>query len=335
MYSYLQSVYSYLQKITILLFIFTATEAYANQSLFYLEAQVVGGYLSVENGPIFYSMDQMDTMQKPSIGFDYIQKFSSASGDWGSMAIQARLAYDKDEKYYVEPQLYNAYVKIKTTPADIWIGHDRPAAGLSSYFDSHGLLLPTLAMLGFGFDRDWGAGLYRDFDWGNMALSGTTGTGMPVYFENNYYITGRIGIGVLSRDNYTIGLSGSYGKIKETMGYHLLLDTPVLFSAGGVDAAFFINNFEIRIEGIAGKKDNLFAGAAFARFGVNLMEEERLKIEVQPVYLRTAGEDNWQTYAGMSFKITGDFTARAMYAYDYVMDDHRVIFQLYYYGSVI
>jgi len=49
------------------------------------------------------------------------------------------------------------------------MGHNWPALGLSSHFDSYGLLLPTLAMLGFGFDRDWGWDLFVGKNMGKAA----------------------------------------------------------------------------------------------------------------------------------------------------------------------
>ncbi|MCK7470484.1 MAG: hypothetical protein MZU95_06595 [Desulfomicrobium escambiense] len=78
--------------------------------------------------------------------------------DIGVLAVQARLAYDQEGEHKLEPQLYNAYFRLKTKFAGIWIGHSRPALGLSSVLDGHALLLPAPAMLGYGFDRDWGSG---------------------------------------------------------------------------------------------------------------------------------------------------------------------------------
>jgi len=93
----------------------------ASSSLFYIEAQGVAGYSSGEKKAIFYSMHQDDAMQKPSIGIDYIQKFSAKSGDIASLAVQMRMAFDQTKKYngYIEPQLYNAYLKFKTPFMDI------------------------------------------------------------------------------------------------------------------------------------------------------------------------------------------------------------------------
>ena len=110
-------------------------------------------------------------MQKPSLGFDYIQRFSGESGDVATFALQGRLALAVDpgrRSYKLEPQIYNAYLKAKILEPYVWIGHNRPAFGLSSYFDSHALILRTLAIQGFGYDRDWGVGIYKDFSWGDI-----------------------------------------------------------------------------------------------------------------------------------------------------------------------
>lgn len=314
----------------------TAAPLAASGTLFYLEAQGVAGYSSAENNAIFYSMHQDDSMQKPGIGFDYIQKFSGDTGDIATLAVQMRAAFDRTrgDDLYIEPQFYNVYIKFKTPVFDIWLGHDRPALGLSSYFDSHGLLLPTLAMVGFGFDRDWGVGLYRQFDFGDLSVSATTGSGMPVYFKGSYLTSARLGVGVLSRDNYTIGFSGGYGRLIETMGNTIMSRHLYEFGMGGIDYAHLWNNFEFRIDALAGKKEGEFAAAAMFRIGINLLEEDRLKIEVQPVYWRTGHENNYQAYGSISYIITEYLTVRTMYEYDYHANDHKVIGQLYFYWRV-
>ncbi len=174
--------------------------------LLYVEAQQVAGYSSEVARLILFSQNPDAEMQKTSVGFDYLQRLSGERGDVATFALQGRLALTEDRPagidygsreyrptYTLEPQVYNAYLKAKTPLGYAWVGHNRPAFGLSSYFDSHGLLLRTLAMQGFGFDRDWGAGLYRDFSWGDLAASVTTGTGMPASASSGNYMAGRAG----------------------------------------------------------------------------------------------------------------------------------------------
>ncbi|OQX01269.1 MAG: hypothetical protein BWK80_60255 [Desulfobacteraceae bacterium IS3] len=318
---------------TLLLMIISSCQGSSNH-LLYLESQGVGGYSSQEDKAVWYSKTPEDTMQKPSAGFDYIQKLSGETGDFGSVAIQARLGYD-DEEGNFEPQLYNAYIKYKSEGTDFWIGHNRPALGLSSYFDSHALLLTTLAMNGFGFDRDWGLGAYREFSWGNAAASVTTGSGMPIYFKNNYLASARVSKGSLNQDNYNLGFSAAYGETLTTMGYHLMMDgEPELFAMAGVDMAYLWDNFEARWEIMAGRNKDEEAFAIFGRVGVNLLDEGRLKLEFQPIVSKIGDDENYEISAGTSYMLNGDLTLRAMYDYDHNTDDHKIIFQIYYYKKL-
>jgi hypothetical protein len=101
------------------------------------------------------------------------------------------------------------------------IGHDRIALELASFFDIHALLLPTLLMYGFGFDRDWGVGVAKDYEWGDAGVSYTLGSGMDIRIDDNYLISSRISKGVLNRDTFNFGISACIGKVYETMGYIL------------------------------------------------------------------------------------------------------------------
>jgi len=320
-------------------------------SLFYLEAQAVGGYSSAAREAIYYSMSPEDAMQKPSVGFDWLRRLSGEGRDYGVIGVQARLAYSHEPDREVQLQLYNAWFKYKAGFADIWIGHDRPALGLSSYFDTHGLLLPSLAMMGWGFDRDWGAGFSRDFAWGNLAGSFTTGSGMPLYFKGNYLASARIAKGVLERDNYNLGLSAAWGDILETMGYELMSDEPAAFHMAGLDLACLWTRYENRFELMGGERGDDPAYALFWRFGVNLLEENRLKLEAQHIFWKEMEESSFTLFAGVSYQVTSNLALRAMYQYmdidteDYLVlpalsstdqhgdatEDNRIVFQVYYY----
>jgi opacity protein-like surface antigen len=304
---------------------------FARNYLLYFEAQAVGGYSSQEDRAILYSLSPEESMQKPSLGFDFLQRFSTEDRDFGALAIQGRLALNATGKPAFEPQLYNAYFKYKAGFADLWAGHSRPALGLSSYFDSHGLLLPTLAMQGFGFDRDWGVGLYRDLAWGNVSLSATTGSGMPVQFKGNSLWAARVSKGVLSQENYNLGCSAAYGQVLETMGYHLMDPDPHELILGGADFTFLWENLENRWDCFLGKKMGKDTLAFFWRSGINLLEEGRLRLEFQPVYWRVGKDWTYQLFGGISYQATGDLAVRAMYRYDRASNDQRIVFQVYYY----
>jgi hypothetical protein len=305
--------------------------AHAQGSLLYLEAQGVTGYSGAARDAIFYSMSQEDAMQKPSIGFDWLRRLSGESRDIGVAGLQARLAYNHEPDRELELQIYNAWFRYKAGFANLWIGHDRPALGLSSYFDTHGLLLPTLAMMGYGFDRDWGVGLARDFAWGNLAGSFTTGSGMPIYFKGNHLASARISKGVLEQENYNLGLSATYGKILETMGYELMSPDPVTFRMASIDLAYLWTRYESRLEFMAGERMDEPSYALFWRFGVNLLSENRLRLEAQPVLWKVMGESSYTLATGLSYQATADLAVRAMYEYADTEKENRLVAQVYYY----
>ena len=60
----------------------TSDPAFAGSRLLYFEAEGVGGYSSEKDGVIYYSVDKADVMQKPSIGFDYVERLSGETGDF-------------------------------------------------------------------------------------------------------------------------------------------------------------------------------------------------------------------------------------------------------------
>jgi hypothetical protein len=320
--------------LSIILTLWAVGTGAAQTSLFYLEAQGVVGYSSSLGKWIAYSLHPDDVMQKPSLGFDYVRRFSRETGDFAVLAVQARLAWDA-EKEKLEPQLYNAYLKFKFPGIDIWAGHNRPAFGLSSAFDIHSELLPTLVMYRYGFDRDWGVGLGRDFQGGTWGASLTTGSGMPLRLGDGFLLSARLSLGVLNRDNWSLGFSGAYGDALETMGYSIVSSDPLPFRMAGVDISRVRNNLESRLEAMVGRKFGRDAWAVFWRLGVNLLEEERLKWEIQPVFMREEGRNLLRFGTGLSFIATGDLTLRAMYTYDREEKDSRIVFQVYYYKRII
>lgn len=328
----------------IALSLFLATLPAGADHLLYFEAQGIAGYSSEVRRPIYYSQNPDAEMQKPSLGFDYLQRIAGETGDVATLALQGRLALTEDNPagtdygsrenrhtYTLEPQVYNAYAKVKTPLSYLWLGHNRPAFGLSSYFDSHGLILRTLAIQGFGYDRDWGAGLYRDFAWGDVSASVTTGTGMPVYAKGNYMTAARVSYGVQSRDNFNLGFSLGYGSTLDTMGYRLRDDEPREMRLAGADLTMLRDNLEHRFDLYAGRWLDQDTFAASYRFGVNIDPEGRLKVEAQPSYWKFGTEYDYEAALCVSSLVTANLTVRLGYTYDHNRDDHRGVLQLYYY----
>jgi len=311
-----------------------AAPVFAQGTLFYFELQAVAAYSTAAEAVQLYSQTPEDVMQKPSLGFDFVQRLSGRSRDWGVLAIQARVAYDQEGSHRFEPQLYNAYVRLKAGFADLWAGHDRPALGLDYALDSHALLLTGPAMMGYGFDRDWGVGLERDTSWGSAAASLTTGSGMPLYFKGNYLATARVSGGVLARDNWSVGASLASGRILDTVGNHLMSPDPLSFTAAAADATYLWRNLENRVEVLAGRRAGENILLLFWRAGLNLLSEGRLKLEVQPTVMKNGIGWSSQLAGGVSYQATADLAARSLIEYDHSRKDTRFVLQLYYYKGI-
>jgi hypothetical protein len=317
--------------VLVALLIASAGALRAQSTLLYVELQALGGYSTASKAVELFSLMPSDVMQKPSLGFDLVHRFSGRSRDVGVLALQARLAYDQDGPHKVEPQLYNAYFRLKAGFADLWAGHNRPALGLSSVLDNHALLLPSPAMLGYSFDRDWGVGLEKDLSWGGVAASLTAGSGMPLYLKGNYLAAARIFKGVLARDNYSAGLSLSFGRLLETMGYHLVGPEPVGWLSAGLDVSVVWRNLENRAELLWGRRAGAPAFLFFWRSGLSLLEEGRLKIELQPAVTQSGGAWDYSLGSGLSYLLSADLAGRFMAFYDHGRRDARFVFQLYFY----
>jgi hypothetical protein len=291
-------------------------------------------------------------MQKPGLGFDYVQRISGASGDLAVLAIQARVAINAEGGKTFEPQLYNAYLKLKTGVADIWIGHNKPKFGLSSVLDNHASLLQPLSMMGFGFDRDWGIGLERDFSGGSGGLSLTTGSGMGLKTSGkaavsatmgtaagsetvgSYFLAGRISKNVLDQDNFSAGLSAAIGRVFDVIGYQTISEAPMPILMAGADLSWRYNNWEHNFEVIAGSRAEQGAVAVFWRTGVGLLDEARLKLEAQPVFMSMQGSSKFQFSMGATYLAHPDWTLRTMVAYDSKLKDVKILFQVYFYKGL-
>jgi hypothetical protein len=306
----------------------------ASKALFYFEVQGIAGYSSAANKAIFYSSSAMDTMQKPSLGFDYVQRFSGASGDFAVLAIQARLAWNQEGGKSVEPQIYNAYLKLKAKPFDIWIGHAVPKFGLAAALDSHAALLQPLAMSGFGLDRDWGIGLERDTAHGSWGVSLTTGSGMTTEFSGGYFLAGRVAAGVLNEDNLSAGFSLGVGRLVDAMGVQVMSANLIDFAMAAFDLTWLRDNVEQRVELAGGRKDGRTAAAALYRIGWGLFAESRLKLEVQPAVTLIGGIAGVEIGAGASYLLHPDWTVRTAAVYSSEPKDVRIVFQIYFYKGL-
>lgn len=306
----------------------------AADHLFFIEAQGIAGYSFRAKEIQYFSQFDLETMQKPSLGFDYLQRISSTKRDIAVISVQTRLALDVQEKTKPELQIYNAFLKFKTRLFDLWIGHNRPHFGLASRFDQHAHLLQPLVMNGFGFDRDWGIGVERQTTDGDVGISLTTGSGMALRLRGGWLLAGRLAKGILENDNVNVGLSFGAGKILDVMGNNLLSEKPRSIRMAELDMTWVLNNWENRFEFALG--DRLFGpmAAALWRLGLGLLDENRLKLEVQPALFWENNRNNFQLSTGVTLLADADWTFRAMYLYDRRSRDSRLVFQVYFYKGL-
>jgi len=298
--------------------------------LLYFEAQGIAGWSSAENKAVYHSASKHDVMQKNSIGFDGLHKFSGRSGDWASAALQMRLAYN-DSDHDFTPQVYNAWFKVKTRAGDVWAGHNRIAFGLASYWDTHADLLGDMPMQGVGFDRDWGMGWSLDTADGNLSASVTTGSGMPLRTYGNKIFAARAAKGVLNYDNYTAGLSVMAGKTLDTMGYKIMNRSPKNQWLIGFDGALNRDNLEHKAEFDAGQYDGNPFYAALYRLTVKWDAEERLATEAQATYVNKVKTENYTAGGTVAYKLTGDLTAWLMVQHRSQNAENVYMGQLYWY----
>jgi hypothetical protein len=176
--------------------------------------------------------------------------------------------------------------------------------------------------------------MYKDFSWGDIYASATTGSGMPIHFRDNYMTAVRASYGVLSQSNYNVGFSLGYGMTLDTMGYKLRDPDPRRMRLAGVDFTILRDNLEHRFDLLAGRWLGENTHAVSYRFGVNLDPEARMKIEAQPTYWKFGEDKNYELALCFSFLATSNLTVRAMYTYDDNERDSRVIMQLYYYKAI-
>ncbi len=241
------------------------THLAAADHLFFIELQGIGGYSFKLGEIIYHSQNELETMQKSSLGFDYIQRFSTAKRDIAILSVQARMAldilseqsrltYGVKEKVKPALQIYNAFLQFKTRPFDIWIGHNRPHFGLASKFDNHALLLQPLVMNGFSFDRDWGIGLEGETSDGDFGVSLTTGSGMALRLRRNWLVAARLAKGILEKDNFNVGISFGFGKVLDVMGNYLLSERITPIRMAELDLTWVLDNWENRFEFALGRK---------------------------------------------------------------------------------
>lgn len=308
-----------------------AASARNKTSLWFIELQAVGAWSLSEGSFQTYSYLPHHQMQKNGAGLEFLTRLYRGNTDLGYISFQTRLVYDEHGESPLSFHLYNAFLRLKTRVTDFWLGHGKPALGLNYTFDNHAVLFPDATMLGHNLDRDWGGGLHHDFQNGDLAVSLTSGSGQALKFGKNYLLSGRVSYGVLARDNYSLSLSVFTGRVIDEMAPE---SDPVSWSGVAADISYLWLWWENRLEINLGRRSGQPWHLVLWRPGVNLLQEQRLKVEAQLALLKHGPDWSYSTGAGLSYRLNSDLTFRTLLLYDRQQRNFRLVGQLYYYRNV-
>jgi hypothetical protein len=184
-------------------------------------------------GIVGYQHDEVMASNLPlrnNLSAEYYQRFSSDSGDWGALDLQADLSWSglTDFSEVAHPfgfgfimdqmgrplllELHQATFELKRLSpfSTLWVGHSSPAFGLVSVISTHNVSLMPLFPEINGLMKDWGVGGKGYVGGTDFAFSLTTNSGMAL--DNHGALAAlRWGFGDPSSTNTFLGLSGTAG----------------------------------------------------------------------------------------------------------------------------
>lgn len=329
--------------ILILAFIFVTLAPEAVQAEnFYREAVVIGGYSDRDKW-----VGKKDMSLKNSVGFEYFRKFSDEYGDFLTLDLQMRMAYDskEDSQDAFGVEIHNAWLEYKLGLGKaLRLGHFDPAFGLEPVLDTHGTLLQTLAHKNIGFKKDWGVGykgLLGDYDY---EIAAQLGSGMSINRKDgSFLLTSRISTPRTKEPQ--LGISFMYGQVLEAEqswtipAPELVNDKSTRKKRVGIDLQCPLGVLDFKGEIAAGDNDGTTAAGGLAEFGYTFPEQQNLTIKMQTLYW----SDDWGEKDACDFTLSpvleyklGPLTTiRLGYFYDVYSssdEDKLILLQFYYFG---
>ncbi len=323
-------------------FSFCAT-AFANESLFYKELNLIGGYSDRDHW-VGKSNDLTN-----SVGFEDYRKFSNDYGDYLTTDLQLRLAYDSmsNSENAWGIQVHNAWLLYKfNSLAKLRLGHFDPAFGLEPQLDTHGTILQTLAMKDIGFKKDWGVGLEGSLSNFDYKTGLQLGSGMGIRREDgSFLVTTRIG--TPTTQNFQYGISLLYGRVLETEDMKtipqdkLLSDKAVLKKRIGLDSQYLFGSYLFKGEVAYGENDSKKVLGYLGEVDYTIPKYQSWELELQfQSWMNKLGEsssDDSTLTLGTSYKLNQNTTMRAAFSHDFNMmgqkEDNKILLQFYYFGA--
>lgn len=329
--------------VIILVIIFSANLAFADQALFYKEINIIGGYSDNDN----WTGKSGSLMN--SIGFEDYRKFSNEYGDFLTTDLQVRLAYDslEDSQDAWAVEIHNAWLEYKLGYGyNVKLGHFDPTFGLEPVLDTHGTLLQTLAMKNIGFKKDWGVALKGSMEKFDYKIALQTGSGMSIRrTDGSYLFTTRIGSP--ATQDFQYGLSFMYGEVLKTKGMstlpknHLLSDDAIAKKRIGLDGQYFKGPYAFKSEVAYGQDDDKDVLGYLFEVDYTVPKNQNLGLELQFQSwindMDKSGSGDSTLSFGASYKLSQDVTLRLLLAHDFEIygeeEDDKVLLQFYYFGN--
>ena len=316
---------------------------WANESLFYKEVNLIGGYSDRDHW-VGGSSELVN-----SAGFEDYRKFSNDYGDYLTTDLQMRAGYDslKNAEDGWGVQVHNAWLLYKlNSVSKLRLGHFDPAFGLEPQVDTHGTLLQTLAIPNIGFKKDWGVGLEGALSELDYKTALQLGSGMAIYRKDDSYLwTGRISSP--KTGNLQYGLSFLYGNVLETMGMRtwprddLMSDNAVLKKRMGLDGQYLFGSYLFKAEAAYGKNEDNDVLGYLGEIDYTLPKLQNLEFELQgQSWINDLGEgasDDTTLSLGVSYKLNQNTTLRAAFSHDLnrfgQKEEDKFLVQFYFFGA--
>ncbi|NIA02560.1 MAG: hypothetical protein GWP15_04190 [Nitrospirae bacterium] len=328
---------------------------------------IIGGSWSDEKGEVG---------GKNSVGFEFLKKFSNEKGDWGSFLIQMRLVrYDRqstlmnqtkmlpahvDGTHNWELEFHDIYFKYSGPfkgKFNIRVGHFDVPFGLEQNVDTHSSLIQIMSMRNVGFKKDWGIAVGGQLPEMDYEFAFTRGTGVE-YRERgeNYLLSGRVG--TPADRNFSIGLSGLYGQVIDSMGVMRgkRMGMPSTWfgsrtkpkqdiikrSRVGLDCIYLSGPYTFKGELSYGKDENqsvintiLELDYLFPDMDGRLEAIVQIQNSHQDLTATGSDDDTFLTL-GLNYRLSREMTLQTMYRHDFqrikkTKNDNILGFQLYTY----
>lgn len=323
---------------------FPVSWAFADsEGFFYKEVNLIGGYSS-RDGWI-----DKNGMMNSSVGFELYRKFSGDYGDFLTVDLQMRAAYDSTKNSHQAwgAEIHNAWLEYKFSQyAKIRGGHFAPSFGLEPVVDTHSTLLQTLADQDIGFDKDWGVQMRGSFPKFDYQASMQIGSGMSIRRQDDSYLA-TLRIGTPQGRNLQGGFSLLSGRTLESEGMRTFPKNKLLSSDAvdkhrvGLDGQYLYGPVLFKGEFAYGRDDKNEVLGYLTEIVYTLPSHQNIDFELQYKSwindIHASSSDEPTLTFGATYRLSQSTKLSAAYLHDFGMMDtkpeDRFVVQFYFLGG--